>query len=481
MSTPSPRASLCALPLELKTTIVMLVAHQDVAYRARLSTADSVYEEEVKEDVLDGYGKSLSILRLLNREFCELGARHQFSTISARRAFDAIFRYHISNRYGSCVERINFSAETSSEHVSHIITCLDRFTNLRKLYFKSDRTVDQILGDDWYYPNQPSGVENTNCCIDPDFAFSAKAFRQMALRIEHLDLDDDWDPRFTPGPFLKLFPGLKSLTLTAMLTGQNMAPHLASALKSLTKLEFLGMTDWRHFHQDFYTAWPSTCALRRISIRAETLLVDQWKMVEALGPHLEVLELDVDDFASNFSDEFPTVINGPIIFPRLKELDFKNIPFSDNAILPFLSRFTTSSIFNLHIKVGVSDDPLPTLFQQLPHLKSISIDHSHHHHPAHAEQLHYSTGLCVAKGIVPTLESKHFSCTSKADLVEGPFPLEAAVGAAAVGALNFAAIRRALNFGLYRLQRAELDGEYNWDLGKAMVDQLERLRKVWAD
>ncbi|KAK4704366.1 hypothetical protein P7C70_g1845, partial [Phenoliferia sp. Uapishka_3] len=469
--------SLQALPTELKQWIVTLVACQDSAYKARrVSGAVRGKKDAVG---MESFGKSLGTVRLLNKEFCELGARFLFLTIPARRSLDPVFRYRICNRYASFIEGIDFDHNTSAEACSLIVTCLARFTNLRTLYFAAATTVEHIFGEDWndaymVNPLKPAGA------VDPNFAFSALELKAISHRIEHLDLDNGWNG-YGAAPFVALFPNLKSLKLNADVMGDfndDLEGRLATVVKSLQSLEFLEIEGFDNWSESWYSNWPTFQAIKRLKICTALFQTVQWKLVVCLGPHLEELELEFPDFDSDFLEDVPMPSVGIVTFPRLKRLTLLEAPLYDHAALPLLARLSSSPLLtDLHTTITDPQD-LPLIFKYFPHLQNIRLHHNSSSRLAIAKAVHHSSILCATKSLKSTvITSARHSSTRFCDLLDGPVPSYAVANQA----LNFAAVRRALEFGMRRLERAKLDDDLDWGLKAAKVEDLERLRLAWED
>ncbi|KAK4704635.1 hypothetical protein P7C70_g1577, partial [Phenoliferia sp. Uapishka_3] len=473
-----PRASLGVMPAELKSLIVKLVASQDSAYKDRVNITDEHDEfEKVTRDALPNYGNTLSTLRLLNKEFSELGAVAMFSTIDARGSRHPVFRFRVMYRYGSYVQHIRFSASTTAEQAVQTVAAFGRFPNLHQLYFCSDDIIDFIMGKGSIAALRNDPTQGLSAA-DPNFAFATEELASKAQRITDLHLDDMWRG-WTAGPFLSFFPNLTRLTLHADLLDDNFAGVeglLVTVVKSLRSLTFLDIRGGRTVRKGWYTDWPPDLRIKRITTATFDLLVNQWKMVECLGAHLKVLEMYFEEFQDTFKESFPLSPNPTLIFPQLRRLALKGVPLTDEAALPFLARFTSAPITDLHISV-TTPETLPFVFQHFPNLQRITIDQSHEEALRVAEGLHQSSTFCAAKAVECVLKSVFHPSMRSCDLLPLPTPSPEDAN----GNLNFAAVQRALDFGQSRLDRAKLDGDFDWGIEKAMVVPLERLRLAWED
>ncbi|KAK4701663.1 hypothetical protein P7C70_g4570, partial [Phenoliferia sp. Uapishka_3] len=489
----SHRASLNACPAEIKALIVESAAAQDSAYASRAFMRYAGEEDkdtgkegatEVAETkyAIDGYGQTLGTLRLLNKEFSELGAGPMFSTIHSNRTTDTIFRYRILQSYSSSVERIDFARDTSEVQVGLIIASLDRFVNLRHLDFASAQTVDFIMGENWFRDLTPASTEPTSI-VDPNFEHSSFAFKAMALRIEDLHLGERWNLYDVP-PFLALFPNLKTLKLVADFPNDAHRPivrRLSTAVKALQQLASLETLGKSHWGQSWYTGWAEEPSVRKLSVRPGYLAAGHWKTAECLGAHLEVLEIYFNSFENDgdFKANFPIPIplDGTILFPKLKRLVLQCVPPLDNPVVStFLAHFTSLPIFNLEVSIGHAGDASSYL-PYFPHVKKLEIRHENYGRLATAEAIHRSSTQCAAKGIECHITSSEYTSTRACDLSTSPTPSPEQANQA----LNFAAIQRALNFGHHRLRQAKLDDEFDWGLKRPMLESLEHLRLAWED
>ncbi|KAK4704632.1 hypothetical protein P7C70_g1575, partial [Phenoliferia sp. Uapishka_3] len=464
-----------------------LVALQDAAYKARTVVTDEDGEvaiEKKKDAGIGGYGETLSTLRLLNKEFCELCSAPMFSTIHAIRSLSPVFRYRVTHRYASSVKRIEFALDTSAEQCAQTVAAFGHFPNLRQLYINSSETADHLMGTAWalYSLNDPTIL----CCNrDPAFTFAAEELETTALRIHHLHLDNGWNSRKASVFLDAFFPNLTSLKLHDEVMDDS-APRaegcLAAAVKSLRALTFLeiqcgGGGIW--LSESWYTGWPES-RINRVKISATYLNINMWKMVECFGPNIEVLELDVTDLDEEFQEEFEShflpISVGHVLFPKLKRLDMRDISLSDAGAPSFLTRLVSAPVTDLEILVRSSQD-LSTVFRTFPLLDKININQSSAS-VSIAVGVHHSSAECAAKGLAYTVTTyrKYYS-TRPCDLLVGPTPSPAA----ASQALQFAAVQRTLEFGLFRLERARLDGDGTWNSKSAMVEQLERQRLAWED
>ncbi|KAK4694644.1 hypothetical protein P7C70_g8698, partial [Phenoliferia sp. Uapishka_3] len=489
MSTTPPRASLSGLPSELKALIISLVAAQDAAYKARTTTpgVDGDPDKAIAGKRIEGYGHSLGTLRCLNKEFSIRGAQFMFSTLRVNQSLHPVFRFQISFRYPTAVKRMEFSGNTTFEQVSQVITTLDRFTNLRELSFSDACTIEHIMGRGWNIHS------NRVYVIELDFTFAASIFKQAALNVEHLHLDHEWTHAETV-PFLTLFPALKTLRICSNGgddLGDDLADRLPQVVKSLRKLEVLELKDWTSLHPEWYNPWPSTCIIRRIKIRTQVLTIDLWRMVESVSAHLEALELEYDDVSGDFIEElelFSAQSDTNIPFPELKRLVWRKPIFTDATTTPLLARLTPSPITYLDTDILLPTE-LPILFRNFQRLKSINLHHDMIIRLSNAQDVHQSAILCAEKNLQYRISSSKFSATRPCDLLQGPFstideanqPTNLPTPEEAAQTLDFSAIRRALEFGCRRLERAELDGELNWNLRRSMVQSLESLRLAWED
>ncbi|KAK4706001.1 hypothetical protein P7C70_g202, partial [Phenoliferia sp. Uapishka_3] len=405
---PPLRAALSRLPIELKTLIAAFVALQDESYKARTLVAsedsesdDDDSDEEENENAIAGYGKTLSTLRLLNKEF-------------------------------------------------------------------------------W----SSSYVLDLTCVFSSDFALAADELQRAAAHVESLYLGEGWGCWDTP-PFLALFPALKKLRLHADVMHNHDAQkeqQMASGVKSLRALESLEIHGFASFNECWRIGWPGNYGPKRFAISSYYLKADLWQMVEALGTHLEVLELEFTEFDSDFLKEMPVLLDKSIKFPKLRRLVLKNVPLDNEFSSSLLSRLSSSPVTDLRIAVHSLEDQRLT-FQHFRHLERISLHHCHHLPTIVADGIHRSSKFCAKKKIDCVLTSSHHSSTRPCDLLNMSIGSKAAgpTPQAANQALNFAAVRRALEFGILRLERAKLDNDLGWDLKKAMVEPLERLRLAWED
>ncbi|KAK4696933.1 hypothetical protein P7C70_g8292, partial [Phenoliferia sp. Uapishka_3] len=464
-----------------------MASRQDEAYRSR--TTDYVQElrenevQKVRQDndnAISGYGNTLGTLRLLNKEFCELGSRPLFSTVDATRIFDPIFRFRILKLYASSIERIDFAERTTNLQTSQIITFLDRFTNLRRLDFRSPQTVDFILGQYWQEDNRSS--ISPFRAGDPNIAFASQTFRETAVQIEELYLGELWTNWDGPG-FICHFQNLRLLSLSAGVisdVGERWEGHLAREVKSMQLLEVLILGVGEHASPEvgpaWYTGWPSTCRIRRIKIEAYRLTCSMWRLVEAIGASLEDLELNIFELDANFAAALPPLQDTCITFPKLSRLSLHGA-FSNSAdepVKPLLDRLASSSVALLDIGIRL-DTTLPLTLPYFPTVKHIFIDHKNTNREKNTEQVYRSSTLCAAKGIRCNLTSFFYPSTRTSDLLHHPPSSPEKSGQS----LDFAAIHRTLEFGMRRLERAKLDDDLNWDIERAMLEPLERLRLVW--
>ncbi|KAK4699114.1 hypothetical protein P7C70_g7148, partial [Phenoliferia sp. Uapishka_3] len=477
------RASLGALPTELKRHIVSLAADQDDAYEIRTFKLDEDGEPDESARIV-GWGGTLGTLRLLNQEFSELGSLFMFSTLRVARCLDPTYQFHISICYSSLVKRMEFTDYISLPHVVQILSNLDRFTHLRQLSFSGPESFDCLMGD-----QQNRTLGTPPITTEPDFNFAAARFKRLALSIEHLDLGHRWSPSQTAST-LPLFPALKSLKLNfdgdGMPDSSDEEKRLPMAVKSLVALESLELVNWTNLDSRWFAKWPSTCTLKCIKITGDFMTIHLWKLVESVGVYLEQLELRFEDFGDQFSESLallPAIPKDTLIFPKLKTLIWPTALLLQKKTVPFLARLTSSRITNLEVSVSSDQDPF-TIFRHFLHVTRIAIHHDSLDHHYNAREVHISAMMCAAKKIRYDLTSSRFPATRPSDLIYGLLP--PLVGSmpsreASFQALNFSAVRRALEFGIRRLDRAMLDDELDWNLEKAMVEKLELLRLAWED
>ncbi|KAL8280759.1 hypothetical protein RQP46_006763 [Phenoliferia psychrophenolica] len=294
MPTPSPpRLSLLALPNELKSHIVDLVSRQDAAYAARLAAARKG-GHPLQTVAVDGFGKSLQALRLVNKELASLGAKHLCSTVRADRALDSIFHFHILPLYSHYIQCIKFSEGILSAATRHIIGSLHMFPSLSEFQFDSEDAVGHFLGHDW----AQGTVLSAGPTITTQYAFSAKAFTEAARRVVTLQIGDFWNG-YSAALFLQLFPNVKTLRMhfyvhlvidcpSPFIDGTPTIPSQLAALLSrfpstncltLVDIEHSGL-DGRVCHQLLAQAATKDYKLRlrstyKPSIRPEEILAEE--------------------------------------------------------------------------------------------------------------------------------------------------------------------------------------------------------------
>ncbi|KAL8278051.1 hypothetical protein RQP46_009511 [Phenoliferia psychrophenolica] len=508
---PAPPASLLGLPAELKIHIVDLVWRQDEAYKARREAAAGRALDSASESWVDvpGYGKSLHALREVNKELASLGATHLFSvrppvdsplprcfllttsrlqTISASRAVDPIFRYPIGTLYAGLVQSIVFGTRLELAACAQIVGSLVLFTNLRELHFEDEEIMDNILGPDWV-ETAPDGIGRV-LYDDPDYAYSSAALKAATSRIRKIGFGRLWSSS-QAGLLLAFFPAIKSVRFHNFVVDDSVAhargdldTSLSATVQSLVGLEELEVYDpvfegpgwvsplWQRH-------WRSSGTLRSIRIQTQRVYAALWQMVKSLGDSLETLKLHLTIFDEDFETDLskPTPSTTPASFPRLKCLTIDRNGNFETPITLILSRLKSAPILDLTIDILTSAALTPVL-NQFPTLQRLTLlDLWLEDGDRLAGEEHHKIAVeCAARSIELRIES--FGVTPKrvTDLVPDETPEEDAALA-----LNLAAVRRTLEFGLLRLERARVDKDVNWDIEASMLAPLEQLRLAWED
>ncbi|KAL8291573.1 hypothetical protein RQP46_002551 [Phenoliferia psychrophenolica] len=354
------RATFSTLPPELKARIVEMTRDQEDAYKIR---------ERAQPEARVGHINSLSSLALVNREFRELAAKHQFVHLSSGKASRPVFRFAILPRYGHHITNLYFFGNDEIL-LDNAIAALPQLPSLRTLSFTHEAAV-VLFGPGVALRLAPEGETDAG-------PFRVTMLDNITSRITELSLHG-----FPPSASVALvqrFSNLRSLFLAdAADSADNVEGFrsLASALSTRRHLTHLAI-DW---NAGSMAGWP----------------------MEAFGPldrappplkTLELLWLPLDHHTINLIDLFSATLETlslelwvplpepdlssrePLQLPHLTHFNLIAEPLHMDDTLRLITTSSTLTHFSLfHNGTGVdpSDPALLSLLATQSKLSHVSL------------------------------------------------------------------------------------------------------------
>ncbi|KAK4701081.1 hypothetical protein P7C70_g5157, partial [Phenoliferia sp. Uapishka_3] len=355
MDTVRTRTGFAALPLELKASIVSMLNEAERNWQGRCVG--------LKQDdqAVVGHVYALSAIALVNKEFRELAARHQFRVLDSRRSLLRPFRFYILARYGAYIEEVhlNDNIANSQSTLENTLSILHQLPSLRTLIF--------TLGAARILFGLPfSDVEINNATLDDDDYNTAEDWRCHRDVLKPLGVTALRLEGFTPSEastVAQLFPNLQNLVLVDFDRYHDDGVKLSELLGLLPRLTQLCL---EAASEGGVLNWPVESAdvsrnhlppITSLEIHKFTLDLGLTNFVASFGSTLEALLLNV--FAVGPLPDPPLI---QLDLPRLTELHlghYEDRVYEEpwNIFIPFENVHLTELSY-----AGAFDNELPDEF-----------------------------------------------------------------------------------------------------------------------
>ncbi|KAL8287326.1 hypothetical protein RQP46_003778 [Phenoliferia psychrophenolica] len=469
------RASLTSLPLELKEKIVKMASAQEEAWNMRVCPASKEEADHIN---------SLSSLALVNKEFRELAAKHQFKVLKAHQASLPAFRYLILPSYADCFTKVDFYLSEDHgelEESEEALLSIPRLPSLCSLSFSQDAAT-ALFGLGVTLESDPTDVlgysrikillsvlhEQIRTLVLTDFSPSASVALIRAcpnlttLGLYNMDLGDT-DQGGLRDELWNAIASARKLTDLTILANDGSLSGIPDALaRDPPPLQCLQLLDFPFENHTFEFIRLFSTTIKRLSLdlKARDLTLDIASITLTRLPHLTHLSLLLHRQRDLGSDLHP--------FSPLRALRHLSLHYHDSSVDPAdpaLISFLTCQPFLRRAKLGTFEPRhLYVSYDDVSETYSSSTDADWKRRPARLGSSQSFSGV---------LEQTHPS----------PFHPDANLDYASDNVDNLReALDRTLDFGKIELERMIAEGNVAKAVGWVeTLRPLEDERLAWKD